>query len=87
MVYGKYELLLEESEELFVYTRTLEDGAGDASQPEKLLVVCNFCDHETDFTLPDEFVGAPCLISNLENNYEGQKIIVKPYEAFVLYRK
>lgn len=87
MVYGKYEQLLEDSEELFVYTRTLEDGAGDASQPDKLLVVCSFCDHETHFTLPDEFVGAPCLISNLENTYDRKDITVKPYEAFVLYKK
>ena len=87
MVYGKYEQLLEDSEELFVYTRTLEDGAGDASQPDKLLVVCSFCDHETHFTLPDEFVGVPCLISNLENTYDRKDITVKPYEAFVLYKK
>ena len=79
MVYGKYELILEESEELFVYTRTLEQ--------EKLLVVCNFTDKETPFTIPGEFIGMPCLISNLENSYEKQDITVKPYEAFVLLKK
>ena len=92
MVYGKYELLFEESEALFVYTRTLEDDGQPAPQTgslksEKLLVVCSFCDHETDFTLPDEFIGAPCLISNLENTYDGPNLTVKPYEAFVLYKK
>lgn len=76
MVYGKYELLLPDSEELFVYTRALEQ--------EKLLVVCSFCDHETDFTIPDEFVGMPCLISNMENRYDQPKMTLKPYEAFVL---
>ncbi len=35
----------------------------------------------------DEFVGAPCLISNLENTYDRKDITVKPYEAFVLYKK
>ncbi len=68
-----------DSEELFVYTRTLEK--------EKLLVVCSFCDHETDFTIPDEFVGMPCLISNMENSYDNAKMVLKPYEAFVLHRK
>ncbi len=92
MVYGKYELLFEESEALFVYTRTLEDDSQPAPQTgslksEKLLVVCSFCDHETDFTLPDEFIGAPCLISNLENTYDRPNLTVKPYEAFVLYKK
>lgn len=76
MVYGRYELLLSDSEELFVYTRTLEQ--------EKLLVVCSFCDHETDFTIPDEFVGMPCLISNMDNKYDSAEITLKPYGAFVL---
>ncbi len=79
IVYGKYEAMLEDSEELFVYTRTLED--------EKLLVVCNFCDHEVPFTLPDEFVKASCLIANRENTYDSTEISVKPYEAFVLHKK
>lgn len=79
MIYGKYELLLEDSEELFVYTRTMDN--------EKLLVVCNFCDHEAAFTIPDEFVGASCLISNMENTYDKASITLKPYEAFVLHVK
>ena len=76
MVYGKYELLLEDSEELFVYTRTLEE--------EKLLVVCSFSDKETVFGIPDEFVGKACLISNRENVYDKKQVVLKPYEAFVL---
>ena len=79
MVYGKYELLLEDSEELFAYTRTLES--------EKLLVVCNFTDKETTFAVPAEFVGMPCLISNLDKRYEKQDITLEPYEAFVLQKK
>ncbi len=76
MVYGKYELLLEDSEELFVYTRTLQE--------EKLLVVCSFSDKETVFEIPDEFVGKACLISNRENVYDKKQVVLKPYEAFVL---
>ncbi|MCM1135874.1 MAG: alpha-glucosidase [Clostridium sp.] len=79
MVYGKYEPLLEDSEELFVYTRTYEN--------EKLLVVCSFTDRETAFMIPDEFLGAPCLISNIKREYEGKEITLGAYEAFVLYRK
>ncbi|MDE6025385.1 MAG: alpha-glucosidase [Lachnospiraceae bacterium] len=79
MVYGKYQLLFEESEELFVYTRTLET--------EKLLVVCSFSDREITFIIPDEFVGTPCLISNIENTYDHPDIVLHPYEAFVLHRK
>ena len=79
VVYGKYDILMEDSKELFVYTRTLDH--------EKLLVVCSFCDRETNFTIPAEFAGASCLISNVENEYDKAGMTLKPYEAFVLYRK
>ncbi len=76
IVYGKYEPMLEDNEELFVYTREM-DG-------EKLLVVCSFCDHETHVTIPAEFAGASCLISNTGNAYDRTELTLKPYEAFVL---
>lgn len=76
IVYGKYEPMLEDHEELFVYTREMEG--------EKLLVVCSFCDHETEFTIPAEFAEAACLISNTENVYDRAELTLKPYEAFVL---
>ena len=76
MVYGKYEPLMEDSEELFVYTRTLDD--------QKLLTVCNFTDQEIAFTIPEEFVGKSCLIANMENDYGKKEITLRPYEAFVL---
>ncbi|MBD5518797.1 MAG: alpha-glucosidase [Lachnospiraceae bacterium] len=79
MVYGKYEAMMEDSEELFVYTRTLEQ--------EKLLVVCSFCDHETAFSIPDEFTGASCMITNTGNAYTGVEVTLQPYEAFVLHKK
>lgn len=76
IVYGRYELLMEDDEELFVYMREM-DG-------EKLLVVCSFCDHETDFAIPAEFAKASRLISNTDGNYDRAEITLKPYEAFVL---
>lgn len=79
MVYGKYEPLFEESEDWFVYTRTLEN--------EKLLVVCSFTDQETTFTIPEEFAGAELLIANMENEYGKGAVTLRPYEAFVLWKK
>lgn len=67
---------MEDDEELFVYMREM-DG-------EKLLVVCSFCDHETDFAIPAEFAKASRLISNTDGNYDRAEITLKPYEAFVL---
>ncbi len=76
IVYGSYQLLLEDSEELFVYIREYEG--------EKLLVVCSFTDKEVEFEIPKEFQGAQCLIANYENSYDSEKMVLKPYEAFVL---
>ena len=73
VVYGKYKALIEDSKELFAYTRTLDD--------EKLLVVCNFCDYETNFTMPAEFAEASCLISNVENVYDKNEMTQKPHRA------
>lgn len=79
IVYGKYEPLLKDSEELFVYTRTLGG--------EKLFVACNFTDKEASLSLPEEFIGSDRLISNVENDYSRREIILKPYEAFALLKK
>ncbi len=79
VVYGTYQLLLEDSEELYVYTRTLDQ--------EELLVVCSFTDQETEVTIPAVFAGASCLIANRENTYDQETMRLQPYEAFVLYRK
>ena len=79
IVYGKYEMLFEDDENLFVYTREMKG--------EKLLTVCNFTEKDPEFDLPTEFQNAICLIANLPNVYEQRKILLKPYEAFVLYKK
>ena len=76
IVYGKYELLLPEDENLYVYTRELDT--------EKLLIVCNFSAEEQIFTLPEGFREAQCLVSNINKEYNTETITVKPYEAFVL---
>ncbi len=71
IVYGKYEPLLKDSEELFVYTRTLGG--------EKLFVACNFTDKEASLSLPEEFIGSDRLISNMENDFSRREIFFKPY--------
>ena len=78
IVYGHYELLLPESEELYVYTRELNE--------EKLLVICNFTDKEISYAVPDEFVGKEILISNYEEQEIKQELSLKPYEAIVIRR-
>ncbi|MBN7573252.1 glycoside hydrolase family 13 protein [Clostridium beijerinckii] len=77
VVYGKYELILEENKEIFAYTRTLEN--------EKLLVICNFTGNKTKFALKDEieFNSKELLISNydIDTNDSINNIDLRPYES------
>ena len=74
IVYGVYELLEPEHPDLYVYTRTLDD--------EKLLVVCNFSDHEVEYKVPEEFKGSECLITNIDGFVLSD--MVPAYGAYVL---
>lgn len=79
VVYGSYDLLLPESEEIYAYTRTLGD--------EKLLTVCNFTDHEVRYEVPEEFRGGDCLISNYDAPELNESVTLRPYEAFAAEKK
>ena len=78
MVYGDYELLLPDSKELYVYTRSLEN--------EKLFVVCNFSQEEQKLEVPEEFLGgnAEIIISNYGKESVKAEEVLKPYETFVV---
>ena len=76
IVYGTYDLLMPESKEIYMYTRTLGE--------EKLITVCNFSDQEIQIDLPEEFIGGKYLISNYEEQPIVEKMAVRPYEAFVI---
>ena len=74
IVYGNYELLLPEDENIFAYKRTLDN--------QKLLVVCNFSKSEQKFDFSG-YENAEILISNY-NRDAREDGILKPYEATVL---
>ena len=79
IVYGEFEPLYREDEQIFAYTRKQDQ--------EKLLIVCNFSDKNAEVEVPEEFKGAECLITNLGRKEFERKIVLNPYEAFVLYYK
>ena len=78
IVYGEFEALYRDDEQIFAYTRKLDQ--------EKLLTVCNFSERNAEMEIPEEFKGAECLITNLDRTVFEGKIVLKPYEAFVLYK-
>ena len=79
IVYGEFEPLYREDEQIFAYTRKQDQ--------EKLLTVCDFSDKNAEVEVPEEFKGAECLITNLGRKEFERKIVLNPYEAFVLYYK
>ena len=75
MVYGIYDLLLEDSKEIYAYTRTLDN--------KKLLVVCNFTGEFVKFDMPEEFANGKVLVCNYENT-DIPTAGLRPYEAIVI---
>lgn len=78
IVYGDYELLCPEDEELYVYTRSLSD--------EKLFVICNFSEKERSFIMP-EGAGmdtSRILIGNYETAAWKEEMCIRAYEAVVI---
>lgn len=79
IMYGEYELILEEYENIFAYNRKYKD--------EELTVLCNFSDKEVDISL--DFTGKSVLINNYPvlsiNKERESSISLRPYESIVFY--
>ena len=78
IVYGEFEPLCREDDQIFAYMRKLDE--------ERLLTVCNFSEQSAESEVPAEFEGSRCLITNLDRKVFAGKVVLKPYEAFVLYK-
>lgn len=81
MVYGIYAPVALEHPDIFAYTRTL----GEA----RLFIACNFRPREISFSLPEHFTGSEeVLIGNYADvKLLAGEVLLRPYEAIVLYRK
>lgn len=78
IVYGSFELIMEDDPEIFAYIRRLGN--------KKLLTLCNFSDKEQEVCIPEEFCGekAELLIHNYRTSKEECQNKLLPYEALVL---
>lgn len=79
IVYGDFEALCRDDDKIFAYTRKLDQ--------KKLLTVCNFSDQDAEMEIPEEFAGTQCLITNLGRTVFDRNFVLRPYEAFVLYKE
>ena len=78
IVYGTYDLILDDDKDIYSYIRTLGD--------EKLIVYCNFSENTREVEIPEEFVNKKVLISNYSDAKANQKITLRPYEAIVIQK-
>ncbi|MFK4424212.1 MULTISPECIES: oligo-1,6-glucosidase [Bacillus] len=82
VVYGTYDLILENNPSIFAYVRTYGE--------EKLLVIANFTAEECVFELPEDIIysEAELLIHNYDvENVLIENITLRPYEAMVFKLK
>lgn len=78
IAYGKYELILDDDENIYAYLRKLNN--------EILLVMCNFNDKNSKFILPEniKYDKKDIIISNYDvKSDEIENIDLRPYEARV----
>ncbi len=76
MVYGAYELIAPEHEQVYAYTRTLED--------QQMLVILNFSEEEVRFKLPPDITLGKLMINNYPKlETEGNIVILKPFQALI----
>lgn len=76
LVDGKFELLMEEDENIFAYKRTNSD--------QTMVIVCNFFDKTVDMPLMDECSNMKLLLCNYKAEVDDEKAdesILRPYEA------
>ena len=78
IVYGTYDLILDDDKDIYAYIRTLGD--------EKLIVYCNFSENPREVELPEEFTDGKILISNYNDAKVSEKITLRPYEAIVIQK-
>ena len=78
IVYGTYDLILDDDKDIYAYIRTLGD--------EKLIVYCNFSENTREVELPEEFTDGKVLISNYNDAKVSEKITLRPYEAIVIQK-
>ena len=78
IVYGTYDLILDDDKDIYAYIRILGD--------EKLIVYCNFSENTREVEIPEEFVNGKVLISNYSDAKANQKITLRPYEAIVIQK-
>ncbi|PAF15917.1 glycosyl hydrolase, partial [Shouchella clausii] len=75
--YGQYDLLLEDDQQIYAYTRTSDD--------DKVVVITNLSTEEASFEADDKLSYEQLLLNNypVEKHGDMDSFTLKPYEARV----
>jgi len=77
LIYGDYEMVDPENEQVYAYLRTLENDAR--------LILLNFSDKDAKMELPQNIKPSSILINNVSDFILDRRIVqLKPYQAVVL---
>lgn len=81
VVHGRFDMLLEDHEQIFAFTRTLGD--------QQLLVLASFSEDEQTVEFNDvaNWLDAEVLIGNYQAHESISGIVLRPWEARVYHRK
>ena len=76
LIYGRYDMILEEDEKIYAYTRTLDN--------DKYVVIVNLSDEETLYKYDDlDLIYENLMLANYKVREHGilKEVVLKPYEA------
>ena len=78
LVYGDYDLILDDHDQIYAYTRTLND--------DNLLVIMNFSDERANATLPNTVRTGEIMINNYSSEpfKDNSQALLEPYQAVVV---
>ena len=72
LIYGKYDLLIKESESIYSYTRTYKE--------ECYLIICNISENHSKVQIPFNLAKSIMVLGNY-NNVNSEDDVLKPYEC------
>ena len=76
LIYGRYDMILEEDEKIYAYTRTLDN--------DKYVVIVNLSDEEALYKYDDlDLIYENLMLANYKVREHGilKEVVLKPYEA------
>lgn len=78
LVYGDYDMILDDHEQIYAFTRSLED--------KNMLILLNFSSQEAKAELPENIHPGEVLINNMATNPIGNNnaISLEPYQALIV---